>query len=270
MRNKKIFDWYGSSGGGAVVEYQAVLNRATALGYVKPSAAQQAKQNQLIIDLKSAGIWDLLDVFYVFATDGDSDYATLNWKDSSSFQTAKVNSPTFTANQGFRAPGATSYLNTGWAPSLNGVNYTLNNSAFGFHVIGNSQSDLFDNGTVGAAGITTRTWASVRTGTNGTQFNINSSGALTPGSTDSSGFYHVKRSSSTATAVFKNGASISSAATTAEALSERPFFICTHNGNGTPGSSITTRTYSMFFAGAGLNGLESSLYTAWNTYLTSL
>jgi hypothetical protein len=104
-------------------DYQAVLDRATTQGYTAPSAAQQTLQNTLVEDLKTAGVWDKLDLFYVFATDGDSDYATLNWKAPSSFQATKTNSPTFTANEGFAQSG-TAYLDSGYNLLTDGTNYT--------------------------------------------------------------------------------------------------------------------------------------------------
>jgi hypothetical protein len=54
--NKKLKNWYLSSSGVSVdTDYQAVLTKATSLGYTLPSASQQAKQNTLVLALKSAG-----------------------------------------------------------------------------------------------------------------------------------------------------------------------------------------------------------------------
>ena len=122
------------AGGGFDTDYQAVLDRASSLGYTAPSASQQTLQNTLVTDLKTAGVWDKLDVFYVFATDGDSDYATLNWKAPSSFQATKVSSPTFTANQGFKGDGSSAYINTNFTPSTDGVNYQLEEASRGFYI----------------------------------------------------------------------------------------------------------------------------------------
>lgn len=108
---------------GVDADYQAILDRGTALGYTLPSPSQQVLQEALIADLKTAGVWDKLDLFYVFATDGDSDYATLNWKAPSSFQLTKTNSPTFTTNEGFAQSG-TAYLDSGYDLSTDGTNYT--------------------------------------------------------------------------------------------------------------------------------------------------
>ena len=104
-------------------DYLAILDQASTLGYTAPSAAQQTLQNTLVEDLKTAGVWNKLDLFYVFATDGDSDYATLNWKAPSSFQLTKTNSPTFTTNEGFAQSG-TAYLDSGYDLSTDGTNYT--------------------------------------------------------------------------------------------------------------------------------------------------
>jgi hypothetical protein len=56
-------------------------------------------QNQLVVDLKDGGIWSKLDTFAVFATDGDSDFALIDWIRLSDY--TAFNSPTFTTNQGF-------------------------------------------------------------------------------------------------------------------------------------------------------------------------
>ena len=117
---------WDKTGGGFDADYQAVLDYATTQGYTLPSASQQALQNQLVLDLKSGGIWSKLDIFYTFATDGDSDFATLNWKAPSNYQITKVNSPTFTTNDGFKGDGTSSHLDTGWNES-NGTAVDLTN-----------------------------------------------------------------------------------------------------------------------------------------------
>lgn len=102
------------TGSGFDADYQAILDKGTALGYTLPSSGQQSLQNALVLALKDAGIWSGLDVFYVFATDGDSDFATLNWTDPDSFQVTKNNSPTFTADSGFNGDGVSAFLDTNY------------------------------------------------------------------------------------------------------------------------------------------------------------
>lgn len=60
--------------------YQAILTYATGLGYALPSVQQQKFQNRFLKHLKNYGIWDKLDLLYVFASDGDSNFIRLNWK----------------------------------------------------------------------------------------------------------------------------------------------------------------------------------------------
>jgi hypothetical protein len=109
-------------------DYQAVLNYAITQGYTLPSASQQVLQNQLVLDLKTAGVWSKLDIFYVFATDGDSDFASINWKDPNNFEITEVNSPNFTPNQGFEGNGTSAYLDTNWNITNDSVNWLQNDA----------------------------------------------------------------------------------------------------------------------------------------------
>ena len=133
MTNEQYLNFLLMTGGGSSTDsdYQAVLTKASALGYTAPSAAQQELQNTLITDLKTAGVWDKLDALYVFATDGDSDYATLNWKSPSNNEADKVNSPTFTENRGFTG-ASLKYIDTNFQQDQ-GVKHKQNNASFGVY-----------------------------------------------------------------------------------------------------------------------------------------
>jgi len=109
-------------------DYQAVLDRGTALGYTLPTDGQKIKQNQLIINLKANGVWAKLDVFYNFANDGSSGFATLNWKSPTTRQCTLVASPNFISNQGFQGTG-TSYISTNFNPTIGTNQYTLSNAS---------------------------------------------------------------------------------------------------------------------------------------------
>jgi hypothetical protein len=61
-------------------DYQAVLNRATVLGYTLPTSYQQQIDNKLVLDLKASGYWSKLGNFFVFAHPTSRQFATLNWK----------------------------------------------------------------------------------------------------------------------------------------------------------------------------------------------
>jgi len=113
-------------------DYQAVLTYATTQGYTLPSLSQRALQDQVVRTLKSGSIWSELDLFYMFATDGDSDFATLNWKNPSAYKASKVNSPTFTSNIGFTGNGVNAYLNTNWNATI-GPKFTQNSASHGVY-----------------------------------------------------------------------------------------------------------------------------------------
>ena len=134
-----------SSGGGFDADYQAVLDYATTQGYTLPSAGQQALQNQLVVDLKNATVWSDLDLFYVFATDGDEDFATINWKDVNNFQATKVNSPDFTTNVGFNSNGSSSYLSSNYVPRSDSTNFQLLSNSLHYYVA-NNPANSFHHG----------------------------------------------------------------------------------------------------------------------------
>jgi hypothetical protein len=124
------------------VDYQAVLDRGVALGYTLPTLFQRVAQNKLVIDLKAAGIWAKLDLFYNFANNGSKEFATLNWKAPTLNQCTLFNAIGFTSNIGFTG-GATSYIDTNFQLA-SGVNYTLNNASRYVFMYTASGSGFFD------------------------------------------------------------------------------------------------------------------------------
>jgi hypothetical protein len=96
-------------------DYQAVLNRATSLGYTLPTPFQQQIDNKLILDLKASGYWDKLGNFFVFAHPTSRQFATLNWKSP----TTVLSIPgtfTYTPGVGFGGDG----INNVNIPPVNG------------------------------------------------------------------------------------------------------------------------------------------------------
>jgi hypothetical protein len=250
-------------------DYQAVLDSATALGAVKPSDAQKAKQNQLVVDLKAANIWNSLDVLMVFATDGDSAFAAIDWKNPVTRQATLINSPTHTANLGFTGNGTSSYVDPNYNPSTQGVAYTVNDAGFfGYSGLAlGGGTGMF----IGASdGTNFSADLNLRSAANLMQYRINGSSAQQPANTNTIGFFHVKRTSATAVACFVNGASFnSSGSNNAGTLPNREIYLLARNGNSGAMNYYTGRI-ACFGAGASLNGQEAALNTAWNTYFTSL
>lgn len=108
-------------------DYRAVLNRATALNYGLPTLAQQKLQNTLLINMKTSGVWNKLDLFLNFANNGSAGFATINWKNPSGNLAAPTNAPIFTTNVGFTGVD-TAFVNTNFSGS-NGTQYSQNNAS---------------------------------------------------------------------------------------------------------------------------------------------
>lgn len=109
-------------------DFYAVITFATAQGYTLPTTAQLQKFSQMVKELKDNSMWTIMDRFWWMANNGSSDFGRINWvSPSTGTLLTLVNSPTWISNVGFISTG-TSYLDTQYNPSTQGVNYTLNNA----------------------------------------------------------------------------------------------------------------------------------------------
>jgi hypothetical protein len=78
--------------------------------------------------LISSGVFAKLDVLFVLANDGGSQFACINWKNPTGTKATLVSSPTFTTNQGFTGNGTSSFINTNYNPQGN-LNYKQNDAS---------------------------------------------------------------------------------------------------------------------------------------------
>lgn len=254
------------------VDYQAILDHAIVQGYSLPSDEQQALQNQLLLDLKSAGIWDDLDLLYVFATDGDRNFAKINWKSPGNFTASEVDTPTFTSSHGFTGNGSSSYLNTGWAPDPDGVNYTQDEAGiFGYSGTEITAGTKYLVGAIGnSGGATNGNIQLVPKQTTQHSYAVNSTGTVVGTSVSSIGFFHIRRVTSNDQRLFKDGAQVGSANVGAStSISDNSVYILARNNEGTADSFSDGRV-GIAGIGASLTGKESDLYNAWNDYFTNL
>jgi hypothetical protein len=245
-------------------DYQAVLDYATTQGYTLPSAGQQLLQNQLLVDLKNGGIWSKLDTLAVFATDGDSDFALIDWKRLSDY--TAVNSPTFSTNGGFAGNNTSAYIDTNYNPFTSGVNYTLDNASR--ILFGTLDSDSrYPESAGGVSENLTRNRVS-----NGALQRINqSSNNLTTGISPSTGWLGtnilrtIHRTSSTNVEMFGNTTQESGTATSTSIKSANQWILA---GAGFFASSANiVKIYGM---GASLVSENTDLYNACNTYISAL
>lgn len=253
-------------------DYEAILFTADSLNFTLPSCDQRIIQNQLVLDLKAAGIWDELDLLYVFATDGDENYATINWKAPANFRCTRVNSPSHIENVGVQGNATNSYLDTNWAPGINATHLTLD-SASAFCYINNDTVASISRYQWGvdnsAAAVIT---LCVKATTTTHRFGVNSSNAdLTTGTINSVGLYQTQRTASNEMRLFKNGVQVGSTLTTASSSipPSAKLSICGFNVNGTT-AAFSEAQIGIFGIGSSLSGKESVLNTIWNSYLSSL
>lgn len=242
-------------------DYQAVLDRSTALGYTTPSASQQTIQNTLVTDLKAAGVWDKLDVFYCFATDGDSDFATLNWKAPSSHQVTKVNSPAFNTNSGFAGNGSSSYLNTNYNPATSGANYTLNDASISIW----SNDFVLNNFITGVESSSFNCLRMSSTSAN-QRINMGASAAFAPRvnlSDSSKKFRQLNRTSSTDATAFIDTTSTTHTASSTEIESQNQTILRSAN-------AYSSTEAAFFGMGASLVSENADFYNALNTYKSAL
>ena len=244
-------------------DYQAVLDRATTLGYTLPSASVQVKQNTLVADLKTAGIWSGLDVFYVFANDGGAEFATLNWKAPSTFQATLVNSPTFSL-KGFTGNGTSSYIESNFNPAVSGVNMSLNANSFGFWLDsldtapGATEGHWCNNTAVSAGSFWLR-YTAGRAYANQSIFLTLSAGAIV-----SKALLHANRSGASAIQYYRAGALLNSSTSASVAFLSNTFKGLLSN------TAYSNATLSVAFAGGNLSTQAAAFQTSVSNYMNSL
>ena len=117
----------GGGGSGFEAETLAVLAAYT----VEPDGATQILMNDIVVELKTRGMWALLDTFYVMATNEDAG-ARVNWINPGTFDLVDVGTPSFVVDEGYDFNGTDNQLDTGYNLSTSGGNYLRNSASAGF------------------------------------------------------------------------------------------------------------------------------------------
>ena len=236
-------------------DYQAVLNYATTQGYTLPSTGQQTLQNQLVVDLKAGGIWSKLDTLRVYATDGSSNFALIDWKRLT--DCTAINSPTFITNQGYMGNGTSSYIDTNFNPNtaIAANNYKTDDASIGAWV--------FTAGGNGLCGANNASNVSIRNVNSG-QHRVNSGNIVTSANLSGTGLKGGNRTSSL------NIVMVSNLTLTSVAVSAGANVNDTITDFKAVGSLFFSGTSSIAYAGASLVAEHTDLYNAFDTYMTSL
>ena len=244
----------GQRFGGFDADYQAVINYAITQGYTLPSASQQTKQNKLLVDLKNGGIWSHLDTFALFATDGNSDFALIDWKRLTQY--TAVNSPTFSTNGGFTGNGTSSYIDTNFNPTIGTNNYLLNDAGR-FYWVDNRTGAQWEGVTSGGVNDSRNATTTL------IRINQSASGLGVNVTFDVDGFHAINRTSSTNVELFTNTTQFSRTATSVSVANFNQFIL---RGGGTYNAS----RFRMYAMGGNLTSENTAFYNALNTYFTSL
>lgn len=244
-----------------VAEYQAIINYAVSKGWSIPSYAEQVLGNQLVVALKSDGVWNGLDGLFMFATGGDVNFACINWKSPGDATNAtRVNSPTFTTKKGFSGDGVSSYVDLSYNPFTTLGNFTQNNASIflwcdaaatvGDALFGNISAVQIFNRIRNINAISSRINTS-----NNAAVSLDFSGT---------GFKHLSRQSSTNIRIYNDLAETITTATSNTLTNQNNF--CTHRS----GTSYSNAPINAVGFGLNLNTLNDNIRTALNNYLTSI
>lgn len=233
-----------------------------------PSASAITAMNTLIVGLKADGNWTLLDRLWIFAQSVQG-YARVSIKNPSSTQITEVNTPTWTANQGYTGNGTNMYLNTNYNFSTSSVNASQNSLSYGVYVTTNVAEAKYDCGAFTTTGGTKDIVLSSRWSDNRTYIGTNSStGEANASNLDSRGMFSGKRIASNAQTALKNGSQIASLSDSTNALPSLNLFVLCMNNSATPSSFTTRRVAMCFVGGGGIN--HATFYTRFQTFATSI
>jgi hypothetical protein len=126
---------------GTVCPYLAQSCAIFAAFNTPPTTAYKTAINNLVAALLAnpSNVWGKMDYLYVPAA-ADSQSALINWKNPGTATLTAVNSPTFTANEGYSSDGSTSYLASG-VSFTSGTQLTQNSVSLGGWLLGTAPTN---------------------------------------------------------------------------------------------------------------------------------
>lgn len=246
--------------GGIVPEAAALFGRFTS----PPSADRRAQINAVFVAGKRDGWLAKLDAMYVMAA-ADSQAARLNWVQTL-YTLTEVAAPTFTVDRGYTGNGTSSYLDTGFDPSLGTGMQQQDSAHISSYVLNDVASDTaIDIGQASAAMTYIR---SRRAGTNVMRGQISQASAsdfaLSP--VTSVGHSMASRLSASGISGYKDGVLLGFSSVASVPLSSATFNLLRGNA-----ANYSTRQIAAATIGAGLSGAEVlSMRAALLTYLQAV
>jgi len=253
-------------------DYGAVLTQAIDNSYTYPIRDYRTIENSFVIDAKAKGIWVLVDLFYPLSYYGDVNYATLNWKTPGSFKCTVGGTLPYTRGSGF-TPGS-GHLLTGWVPSTNGVNFTLNlASAVHASETNVASTTQIDYGCSHSDANTSKRIRNMTKDSGSTsQICLNSASVSTLAVVSTSvGLFHQSRSASTAAGhkYYIDGVLADGSNAPSGALPDRGMVLMAEVNAAGAVVNTTTRKCPFYMFGGNMESLAASINTMWTTQVAA-
>src|SRR5690606_4204420 len=255
-----------------VAEYQAVLDYASDMGYTLQSVEHRQRDNLKMQRYKDVGFLQVLDQLFNFCTDGDSDFALINWITPGIRNCTKVGGVTFSSFQGFQGNGTNAGLNTNFAPATHGVHFQQNDACFAAYC-GNNINEA--GALVGAfdAATTNGVFLRPRNPDGQITYRVNHGTATEVASDlDAIGMYLVNRtaaSGSGATNLYKNGYLAGSGTVASTGMTSASIHLLCNNNAGTL-AGFSNRNIKMYAIGSSAVSASYDLFDIENKFLANV
>lgn len=216
---------------------------------------QRRAIHYLVIGLKANNLWSKCAAIYPMVG-GNVWSCKFNLKNpidsNAAYRLTFTASPTIT-NNGIDWNGSTQYANTNLTPSTESI-ISLNSAHLSYYSRENVTVGGVDIGSVTTAPSTSRYYFGIQL-----HYCINSSAVTTFSNVNTSGLFLVSRTTSTLTTMFRNGASVSTAADVSTILTNVPIYIGARNANNTA-DTFGSRQCAFASIGSGLTAAEAFVF----------
>lgn len=232
----------------------------------QPTTARKTLYNNLIVSLKSAGVWAKLDALYLTAADVSS--TALTNLVSSSYTLSPTSAPTFVADSGYHGNGTSSNLDTLFNPTTAVSPKTALNSDAMFVWSLKPQTIAAANFGVSAGNANNLILPAFGSPSPLTYFSLSqSTGYMTYADNSlGMGFLLTSRQASNLTTMYFNGASINTDSRASVGLTNANFHLLDDGL-----SQFSKNTASAYGFGAGLSATEQkAVYSAIYQYMAGL
>jgi lysophospholipase L1-like esterase len=234
--------------GGYTAEASALFAKWDELG-TSATTARKVQVNNTITALKSAGVWDELDMLYMW-TAHSQNAALVDWKNPSTRAATVVGGMTFTADNHFQGNGSTGRINLGYNPGDGGTyKLTQNSTSFGVYIVDRVAANTRD---ISALTSSTTGCELVVCGATPSIFSINNDTAARTGANFSgTGLIATRRTASNAHTSTSRGYNNASAFTNAsQPVQNRVWNAFCRNVGDTTYSTFSNRKQRYLYAGS--------------------